>query len=78
MTFRDLRIGDTFEFDHTRTLCGGFAHGPWRKISARTYDRHDVPPHPGTGAYRVGSIAARVLTGELCGRTFTVAVEPLP
>src|SRR5438105_3633758 len=36
--FRDLKIGDRFEFDHTGLpLCHGMPRGPWIKISTRKY-----------------------------------------
>ena len=69
--FRALAVGTVFEFDHAdlAVSCGGLAHGPWRKVSARTYDLADVPPHAGRGAYRVGTVAAHVRVNfPDCGR----------
>ena len=38
MKFKDLHIGDTFEFNHNGLpQCHGMARGPWVKESARKY-----------------------------------------
>ena len=65
MSFRDLQVGEKFEFDHSSlgVLCGGFAHGPWQKRTARTYvyaDQHS------TQHFRVGTVAVAVRRGEHC------------
>lgn len=40
MRFKDLQIGDVFEFDRTGIpLCSGMARGPWRKTGVRSYER---------------------------------------
>lgn len=46
MTFGELAIGDTFEFDyryHKRLWRGDVSAGPWRKVSAWTY-HHTTDP----------------------------------
>jgi hypothetical protein len=57
MRFRDLAIGDRFEFDHSSlSTCSGMAHGPWIKTNARGYRRET-----GNGTFRVGTTLVEVL-----------------
>ena len=60
MTFRDLAIGETFQFDHSELgpLAAGLASGPWRKVSARKYDHVSDPALRGV---RVGSVRVQVV-----------------
>ncbi|MCP5006542.1 MAG: hypothetical protein GY941_21770 [Planctomycetes bacterium] len=43
MKFRDLKIGQVFEFDHTGFEYSGLEPGPWRKTSSRKYIKHTNP-----------------------------------
>jgi hypothetical protein len=54
--FRDLKVGDTFEFDRTGFEYSGMASGPWKKTSARGYKRI----HDGMDC-RVGTINVSVI-----------------
>ena len=40
MRFRDLTIGQVFEFESDSL---GMEHGPWEKVSARCYIKHTTP-----------------------------------
>ncbi len=51
-TFKQLAIGDVFEFEATKRC--GMMHGPWLKVSTRKYSQDNVE-------YRVGSINVAVL-----------------
>jgi hypothetical protein len=37
MTFKELEVGDMFEFDHSMLSSWSGATGPWTKRTARTY-----------------------------------------
>jgi len=44
MRFKDLSVGEKFEFDHSGLpLCHGLEPGPWEKISARCYVKYTDP-----------------------------------
>jgi hypothetical protein len=45
LRFKDLSIGDVFWFAIEEDKYLSMARGPWRKISARKYIRHD-PDRP--------------------------------
>lgn len=42
MTFKNLSVGDVFEFDEDfmRRLASGSPLGPWKKVAARKYESH--------------------------------------
>lgn len=57
MTFKDLAIGEVFEFDHSRLpACSGIARGPWRKVSARKYEHIDQGY-----VWQVGTVKVKVV-----------------
>jgi hypothetical protein len=59
MTFRDLKPGDTFYFEHAyRGAATSLANGPWRKTSARKYDH---ATQRGDSGHEVGTINVRVI-----------------
>jgi len=65
MTFKDLAIGQQFEFDHSMLqFHGGLAHGPWIKLSPRRYSHLTDAV---LGNCRVGSISVKVRLGDSCG-----------
>ena len=44
MKFKNLSIGQKFEFDHSGLpFCHGLEPGPWRKISTRKYVKDTTP-----------------------------------
>ena len=55
MTFRELKIGDRFEFSSRREypLMGG-ASGPWTKVSPRCYTRDRDGMRCRVGSVNVG------------------------
>ena len=69
MRFKDLAIGDLFEFDHTRLMFHtALAHGPWRKVSARKYC---AAYEPGTRyAHRVGTTKITVVKAAENGQRY--------
>ena len=72
MKFKELLVGQVFEFDHSKLTCSctGLAYGPWVKTSTRCY-RKDTNPfsldyierqeHASGLKYQVGTINAEVL-----------------
>ena len=55
-TFKQLAIGDVFEFERRGFEYAGLASGPWRKLSARTYiptDDRWNGEHTGVGSVNV-------------------------
>lgn len=42
MRFKDLAVGQRFQFKHTLRYAG-LEHGPWIKRSTRTYYKHTTP-----------------------------------
>ena len=54
MKFKELKIGDSFEFDNSRFPLSGMERGPWVKTSARKYEK------PGMRC-QVGSINAELI-----------------
>ena len=59
--FKDLSIGERFEFNHTVNQvtgdsCLGLVHGPWVKTSARCYRRADQE-----SKIEIGSINAKTV-----------------
>jgi len=69
MTFKDLRIGQIFEFTGTKEF-PGMEQGPWCKISAKRYKKDTNPFAEDTKDHafwndivcRVGSINVEVTT----------------
>ena len=61
MLFRELRIGDIFEFESVRRFpFSGMVRGPWVKVSARGYVAL-LAEHPlAQKKLRVGSLLVRV------------------
>ena len=43
MLFRELQIGQVFNFDHSGFEYSGLEPGPWEKISTRKYIKHTNP-----------------------------------
>lgn len=74
MTFKQLAIGDLFEFDHGESdLCEvlnrSLARGPWIKSSEKRYnlaERASDGYHPTSIVHRVGS--AKVNVTKLSGK----------
>jgi hypothetical protein len=69
--FKDLVVGDVFEFDHSGLrFHGDLAHGPYVKTGPRRYALFDENAERGrlTGPdLRVGSVYVPVCRGESCG-----------
>jgi hypothetical protein len=65
--FKDLSIGETFEFNHTNLSCLSTCHGPWVKTSARRYSHVDLTSYPHLKNVLVGTIKTTVLRGLTCG-----------
>ena len=62
MRFKDLRIGQRFEFDHSMlTTPWSGATGPWEKLSARTYRHVPVEGQSDPSPIRVGTINVEVV-----------------
>lgn len=62
MRFCDLKVGDTFEFEHSESLkllASGIATGPWVKTSARRYVSRQSAGGYSNG-YTVSSVDAPV------------------
>jgi hypothetical protein len=54
MKFKELAIGDKFEFDRSQWWSSSLASGPWVKLSARTYERIDDKMQCRVGSINVG------------------------
>ena len=57
MKFKELQIGDSFEFDNSRFRTSGMERGPWTKTSPRKYEKPNMK-------CTVGSINTKVIKGE--------------
>ena len=63
MKFRDLAIGEVFEFSSRGWKGMGLAQGPWVKVSAQKYDHSTDPARKGFWA---GTVGVEVI--PLCNR----------
>ena len=55
--FKDVSVGERFEFDHTGLpIASGIAKGPWVKISARKYRHLDFY----NNIHHVGTINVKI------------------
>ena len=67
LTFRQLAVGDRFEFDHSQmSLCSGLAHGPWVKTGRSRYMRAEERNEKGAYSHKVGDCTVGVHRGEGC------------
>lgn len=60
LRFKDLGVGDRFEFHHENPIGWQGAIGPWIKLSPRRYRRSEVALGRHDEEYCVGTINVRV------------------
>ena len=78
LTFSDLELGETFQFDHERMeFHYTLAHGPWVKTSPRKYIHTRFYGQRHAHALIVGTVKTRVKRGDSCGGLFRRGRRPL-
>jgi len=61
LKFKDLNVGDIFEFNRSSPYSGGEERGPWVKVSARTYRPLYASHRLATHRLRVGTVRVSVM-----------------